>query len=128
MKRVNDETDTQIAQRPSDRMGAENNRRNEKGDEMLEKSIESGTPDGIAVDLVSDKEYDAYDKALKGSIHAIILPLIIGFVFGAAAGWSYLAAVAVLYGTVFRHKSQGFWAVVAMIVGLGALMIVGGVS
>lgn len=95
---------------------------------MLEEAIKFSTPNGVAIDFISDKENDAYDKALKGSIHAIILPLLIGFIFGGVVGLSYFFTAAVLYGSVFRHKSQGFWSVVVLIAGIGSLMIVGGVS
>lgn len=95
---------------------------------MSKETIKLGAPHGVAVDLVSYEEYDAYDKALKGSVHAVVLPIVIGFFFGAGAGMSYFLTAAVLYGTVFRHKSQGFWSVVALLAGIGLLMIVGGIS
>lgn len=94
---------------------------------MLEKSIDLGTQGWVSVNSISHEENDAYDKALKGSIHAVILPLIIGVVFGGSVGLSYFITAAVLYGTVFRHKSQGFWSVTILVAMLGLLMIVGGV-
>jgi hypothetical protein len=95
---------------------------------MLEETLSLSTPHGVAVDFISYEENDAYDKALKGSIHAIILPLMIGFIFGSAVGIAYFFTAAVLYGTVFRHKSQGFWSVVMLIIGIGALMLIGGIQ
>lgn len=95
---------------------------------MLEKSIDLGAQDWVNVNSIPHEENDAYDKALKGSIHAVILPLIIGVVLGGSVGLSYFITAAVLYGTVFRYKSQGFWSVTALIAMLGSIMIVGGVG
>lgn len=90
---------------------------------MLKHPIKLSTPNGVAVDFVSDEENDAYDKAYKGVIHAILIPLILGWVVAPMAATIYLVTAAVLYGTVFRHKSQGFWGILAFVFGIAALLI-----
>lgn len=95
---------------------------------MLKETLNLSTPNGVAVDFVSYEENDAYDKAFKGVIHAVIIPLILAFAIMPLAATIYLVTTAVLYGTVFRHKSQGFWGVVAFIFGIFGLFIVGGIA
>ena len=91
---------------------------------MLKETLEPATPNGVAVDLVSDEENNAYQKAFKGAIHAVIIPLILAFLVSPLVASGYFVTVAFLYSTVFRHKSQGFWQVVATVVSIGTLLIV----
>lgn len=95
---------------------------------MLKKTINLSTPNGVAVDFISYEDNDAYNKAFKGVIHAILIPLILGWVITPIAATIYLITAAVLYGSVFRHKSQGFWGVVAFVFGIIGLFIVGGIA
>lgn len=90
---------------------------------MLKETLSLSTPNGVAIDFVSDEENDAYDKAYKGVIHAILIPLILGWVIAPMAATIYLVTAAVLYGTVFRHKSQGFWGTLVFVFGISALLI-----
>lgn len=91
---------------------------------MLKKSISLSTPNGVAINLVSNEENDAYQEAFKGAIHAVIIPLILAFFLSPLFASGYFVTVAFLYGTVFRHKSQGFWRVVAMVISISVLLIV----
>lgn len=91
---------------------------------MLKETISLSTPNGVAIDFETYEENDAYNKAYKGVIHAILIPLILGWVVAPIAATIYLITAAILYSTVFRHKSQGFWQVVATVVSIGALLIV----
>ena len=91
---------------------------------MLKETLNLSTPDGVAVNLVSNEENDAYQKAFKGAIHAVIIPLVLAFFISPLFASGYFVTVAFLYGTVFRHKSQGFWQVVATVVSIGTLLIV----
>lgn len=91
---------------------------------MLKEPISLSTPNGVAVNLVSDEENNAYQEAFKGAIHAVIIPLILEFFLSPLFASGYFVTVAFLYGTVFRHKSQGFWRVVATVISIGALLIV----
>jgi hypothetical protein len=95
---------------------------------MLKETINLSTPNGVAIDFITDEENDAYQKAFKGAIHAILIPLILGWVITPIAATIYLITAAVLYGSVFRHKSQGFWGVVAFVFGIIGLFIVGGIA
>lgn len=90
---------------------------------MLEETLSLSTPNGVAIDFVSYEENDAYNKAYKGVIHAILIPLILGWVIAPIAATIYLITAAVLYGSVFRHKSQGFWGTLALVLGITALLI-----
>lgn len=91
---------------------------------MLKETINLSTPNGVAVDFVSYEENDAYNKAFKGATHALIIPLILAFAIMPLAATIYFITAAVLYGTVFRHKSQGFWGVVGFVLSISALLIV----
>lgn len=91
---------------------------------MLKETISLSTPNGVAVNLVSDEENNAYQEAFKGAIHAVIVPLILAFFVSPLVASGYFVTVAFLYGTVFRHKSQGFWRVVVTVISIGALLIV----
>lgn len=91
---------------------------------MLKEPISLSTPNGVAVNLVSDEENDAYQEAFKGAIHAVIIPLILAFLLSPLFASGYFVTVAFLYSTVFRHKSQDFWRVVATVISIGALLIV----
>lgn len=95
---------------------------------MLKKTINLSTPNGVAIDFVSYENNDAYQKAFKGATHALIIPLILAFAIMPLAATIYFVTAAVLYGTVFRHKSQGFLGVVAFVFGIIGLFIVGGVA
>lgn len=90
---------------------------------MLKETLNFSTPNGVAVDFVSYEENDAYNKAFKGVIHAILIPLLLGWVVTPIAATIYFVTAAVLYGTVFRHKSQGFWGILAFVFGIAALLI-----
>jgi hypothetical protein len=80
-------------------------------------------PHGVTVDLVSNEEYDTYQKAFKGAVHGLIIPFILGWFFPLAAT-TYFVAVVILYSTVFRKKSQGFWAVVGIVFLISVLLII----
>jgi len=95
---------------------------------MLKETINLSTPNGVAIDFITDEENDAYQKAFKGAIHAVIIPLILAFLVSPLVASGYFTTVAFLYGTVFRKKSQGFWGVVAFVFGVIGLFIVGGVA
>lgn len=95
---------------------------------MLKETLNLSTPNGVAVDFVSYEDNDAYDKAFKGVIHAILIPLMLGWVVAPIAATIYLITAAVLYGSVFRHKSQGFWGTLVFVFGIIGLFIVGGVA
>lgn len=95
---------------------------------MLKEAINLSTPNGVAIDFIPYENNDAYDKAFKGAIHAVIIPLILAFAIMPSAATIYFVTAAVLYGTVFRHKSQGFWGVVAFVFGIIGLFIVGGIA
>lgn len=95
---------------------------------MLKETLNLSAPNGVTVDFVSDEENDAYNKAFNGVVHAILIPLILGWVVTPIATTIYLVTAAVLYGTVFRDKSQGFWGVVAFVFGIVGLFIVGGIA
>ncbi len=89
---------------------------------MLEETLCLSTPNGVAIDFETYEENDTYDKAFKGAIHAILIPFILAWISPIVAS-GYLLTAAFLYGTVFRHKSQGFWGIVALVFGLYALLV-----
>ncbi|MDO9304606.1 MAG: hypothetical protein Q7T77_04715 [Sulfuricurvum sp.] len=91
---------------------------------MLKETLNLSTPNGVAIDFISYEENDAYQEAFKGAIHAVIIPLILAFLLSPLFASGYFITVAFLYSTVFRHKSQGFWGVVATVIGIAALLIV----
>lgn len=81
------------------------------------------SPDGISVNLVTAEENRAYTEATKGFIHAFLIPFILSWIHPLVAT-AYFATAAVLYSTVFRHRSQGFWGTVAFVVLMGLLLVV----
>jgi len=89
---------------------------------MLEETLNLSTPNGVAINFETYEDYDTYDKAFKGAIHAILIPFILAWVSPVLAS-GYLITAAFLYGTVFRHKSQGFWGTVVLVLSLYALLV-----
>ncbi|MCL4431565.1 MAG: hypothetical protein M1300_04505 [Epsilonproteobacteria bacterium] len=81
------------------------------------------SPDRISVDLVTAKEDRAYEEATKGFIHAFVVPFILSWIHPLVAT-VYLVTAAVLYSTVFRHRSQGFWGVIVLFLAIWLLLVI----
>jgi len=83
----------------------------------------SATPAHIGHNFISDdQEYD-YGQIGKGIIHVWVIPFLIAFI---AAEYSlvYIACVTLLYSTVFRDKSDGFFGVLGISLAIIAIMII----
>lgn len=39
-----------------------------------------------------------------GGIHSLVIPFLLGWLFGVNYAWAYLTSMSVLYVTVFKHK------------------------
>ncbi len=67
-----------------------------------------------------EAEYD-YHQLFKAFTHVWIIPLALGFI-SPLYSILYIALVALIYSTVFRSKSEGFWGVMAFTF-LGSLIM-----
>lgn len=67
-----------------------------------------------------EAEYD-YHQLFKALTHVWIIPLALGFIHPAYS-IIYILVVTVIYSTVFRSKSEGFWGVMAFTF-LGSLIM-----
>lgn len=90
---------------------------------MSEKLVYPVAPDRIGQDLVGDEEDYDYGQIIKGIVHAIIVPFLIAFI-DPAYSLVYVLCAALLYSTVFRHKSEGFWGTIVFTISMAAMMIV----
>lgn len=79
---------------------------------MSKKPLEVVAPVSVGDDFVSDSEERKAYQYFKGVIHACI-PFAIG-IFSPKIAIVYFLCVFVLYSTVFRHKSQGFFVTLAI--------------
>lgn len=80
---------------------------------MLEKPTKELAPSGVGDNLVSDKENSANADYLNGVVHAVI-PFILGY-FSVVVGFIYFICAFVLYCSVYRKRSQGFFGSVVLI-------------
>lgn len=71
-----------------------------------------------------EAEYD-YHQLFKAFAHVWIIPLALGFIHPAYS-LVYLFIVTVIYSTVFRSKSEGFWGVMAFTFLGGLIMMMPG--
>lgn len=90
---------------------------------MSKETTSLFSPDRIGVDLVTTEEDNTYTEATKGFIHAFVIPFILMWIHPLVAT-AYFGTVAVLYSTVFRKRSQGFWGTVLFVMLIGALLVV----
>lgn len=79
----------------------------------------------MTIDLIGNEDHYDYGQIGKGVLHAFIVPFLIAFI-NPAYSLVYLLCAAFLYGTVFRHKSDGFWGTIVFIISMAAMMIVPG--
>ena len=86
------------------------------------KLIESISPSVVGIDLISYKEDQEDWQIFKGFIHAAVVPFLIAII---APQYTlvYVACAAFLYGTVFRHKSQGFFGTLIIFIAVIAILI-----
>ncbi len=89
---------------------------------MLEKPLEKLTPSGVSDDFVGDEDNSADADYLNGVVHAVI-PFVIGY-FSAVVGLVYFGCAFVLYCSVYRKHSQGFFSAVALIAFFVILMTI----
>jgi len=80
-------------------------------------------PNAIRHDLISSEEDYDYGQIAKGVLHAWIIPFVIGFI-DPAYSIVYIACASLLYSTVFRHKSDGFFGALVFGMAIIAMMIV----
>lgn len=80
-------------------------------------------PSAISEDFIRNKEDQENWQIVKGFIHALVVPFIIALI---APQYTlvYVACAAFLYGTVFRYKSQGFFATLIAFIGIMAILII----
>lgn len=88
-----------------------------------EDFISPTAPASISVDFVGNEEDYDYAQIGKGVVHAFVIPLILYFVHPQLT-LGYVFAASILYGTIFRHKSDGFFGVLVFMISITALMIV----
>ena len=89
---------------------------------MLKEPLEILPPSAVGDDFVGEgEEREAYEY-FKGVIHAAA-PFVIGII-SVKVALIYFLCVFVLYSTVFRKKSEGFFGAIAIIsVLVGGLLI-----
>lgn len=80
-------------------------------------------PSSVGHDLIRYEEDYDYGQIVKGVIHAWIIPFIIAFI-DPAYSLVYIACAGLLYSTVFRDKSDGFFGTVIFSMLMIAMMVV----
>lgn len=90
---------------------------------MLKNPISPTTPHAIGHHFVSAADKDEYTQIQKGVIHALVVPFVLFFIHPLLSS-SYLLFATLLYTTVFRHKSSGFFAVLLATLLLTLLLVV----
>lgn len=88
-----------------------------------EDFISPTTPHGIGVNFESDVEEYDYTQIGKGIVHAIIIPFLLAFA-NPILSTGYVLVASILYATLFRHKSSGFFGVLFFMIAITSLMIV----
>ena len=89
---------------------------------MLEKTANFITPAHVSHDFIRYEEHYDYGQIGKGFIHVYGIPFIIAF-FAPQYSLVYIACVALMYSTVFRAKSEGFFTVLGFSVAIIALLV-----
>lgn len=89
---------------------------------MLKKPLKIVAPSAVGDDFICSKEEQAAYEHFKGVLHAAA-PFVIGVV-SVKVALIYFFCVFLLYSTVFRKKSEGFFGAIAIIsVLVGGLLI-----
>jgi len=63
----------------------------------------------VSNQLISQIDNEKYSKVFKGFCHAVLIPLLLIFIFSLKISLIYFGTMVILYSTIFRSNAQSFF-------------------